>query len=104
MDSQNPKSTVPVTNVPINYLGEILGVPELDVVINQDISLTYSSWDLLLENPTIVAPQTIQFGEVDPSIVELAKKSVSSHQELPISNNVKEAFSEIQDRLAWTSW
>lgn len=44
--------------------------------------------------------QTIQFDEKDASILEHAKKSASSNEESSISKNLKEALSEIHDRLS----
>lgn len=100
MDSQNPSSSVLVTNVPINNLGEILGVLDLDVVLNEEVSSISSSWDLLHENPRIENIPSIQVGEVDPSI----KKFACSHQESSISKkNLEKAFFEIQANLSGTS-
>lgn len=95
MDSQNPSSSDPYLKISIE---DIVIIPDLDAVIKQETSLM-SSWDRLAKNPVIENTETVQFCEVNASIVEHAKKSAIAIEKSPISSNMQEALIKMKGDL-----
>lgn len=89
MDSQNPSSDVPVNDVPVSIIADVMRTPNLDTALNDETS-PISSWDALLEN---LVPENIPSVDVSETVVQVgetrtsknAEKSMTSLKESSIS-------------------